>query len=161
MRRFIVAVSCLVGFFASAALGQTFRPQPIHAPAGSVLTFYLQTRLRPASGDAMNALPAGAMLRVKLLDSVDSGVNHDGDEFRGEVVSSLLSRSGVLIDSGADVRGLFVLLRSKSHPEGFRYELLITDITDRGKSYALTASLDPSLYDASDQTPANSRPAIK
>jgi len=161
MRRLIVTVLCAIGIFAGAAAAQSFRPEPIRAPAGTVLTFYLQTRLHPVSGDAMNSLPEGTILRVKLLDSIDTRVNHDGDEFRGEIVSSLLGRNTTVIQSGADVRGLLALLRSRNHPEGFRYELLITGITDRGKSYAITASLDPTLYDASDQTPAISHPAIK
>jgi hypothetical protein len=51
------------------------------------------------------------------------------------------------------------LLRSRSHPEGFRYELLITSLTDHGKSYILTASLNPSLADS--RTASNTKPATR
>jgi hypothetical protein len=61
------------------------------------------------------------------------------------------------------VRGLLVLLRSKNHPDGFRYELLLTQITDGAKSYPLTASLNSSFFDSSAQpvspNPASSAPA--
>jgi len=39
---------------------------------------------------------------------------------------------GVVIHSEAEVRGLLVLLRSKNHPNGFRYELLLTELSDQG-----------------------------
>jgi hypothetical protein len=74
-------------------------------------------------------------------------VNPDGTEFRGTVVSGLTSSGEVVIHSDSEVRGILALLRSRSHPEGFRYELLITSLTDHGKSYVLTASLNPSLAD--------------
>jgi hypothetical protein len=41
-----------------------------------------------------------------------------------------------------------VLLRSRNHPEGFRYELLVTSLTDHEKTYDVTASLNPSFFDA-------------
>jgi hypothetical protein len=63
----------------------------------------------------------------------------------------------VIVRSEAEVRGLLVLLRSRSHPDGFRYELLVTGITDRGKSYDLTASLNPSFLDPGAQPTAASK----
>src|SRR5207248_11636765 len=71
----------------------------------------------------------------------------------GTVVSGLTSSGELVILSGAEVRGILALLRSRSHPEGFRYELLITDLTDHGKSYTVTASLNPSLADSSTSKP--------
>jgi hypothetical protein len=116
--------------------------------AGTVQTFYLHARLNPTSGDSVDGLPKGTLLRVKMLDSIDSAVNADGTEFHGTVVSGLTSSGELVIHSGSEVRGILALLRSRSHPEGFRYELLITDLTDHGKSYTLTASLNPSLADS-------------
>jgi hypothetical protein len=59
------------------------------------------------------------------------------------------------------VRGLLVLLRSKTHPEGFRYELLITRLIDHGKSYDLTASLNPSFLDPAVQPVPDPKSATK
>jgi hypothetical protein len=82
-----------------------------------------------------------------MLDSIDSTMNRDGAPFRGLVVSSLVSGNRVVLHSEAEVRGLVVLLRSKRHPDGFRYELLITSLVEHGKSYTLTASVAPSFSD--------------
>jgi hypothetical protein len=108
----------------------------------------------------LDALPKGTLLRVKMLDSIDSRVNPDGTEFHGSVVSALASEGNVVIHRESEVQGILVLLRSRSHPEGFRYELLITGLNDHGKSYALTASLNPSLSDSS-ASATGSKPATK
>jgi hypothetical protein len=153
-------VLCLAGVFANAARGQASKIEQVQVASGTVLTFYLHARLNPTSGDALDALPKGTLLRVKMLDSIDSSVNSDGTEFHGSVVSALASEGNVVIHPEAEVRGILALLRSRSHPEGFRYELLITGLNDHGKSYALTASLKPSLADSS-ATANGSKPAAK
>lgn len=148
---------CLVGPFATTTHGQAFRIEPVRVSAGTVLTFYLHARLDATSGDSVDSLPKGTLLRVKMLDSIDSAINADGTEFRGTVVSGLVSSGEVVIHPESEVRGILALLRSRSHPEGFRYELLITSLTDHGKSYTLTASLNRSLADS--HAPSNSKPA--
>jgi hypothetical protein len=161
MRRLAVTVLCFIGLITGTARGQNSSIEPLHAAAGTVLTFYLQTRLNPTDGDALDVLPRGTLLRVKILDSVDSRVNHDGSRFHGSMESAVVSGDEVVVHSDAEVRGLLVLLRSQSHPEGFRYELLITDITDGGKSYTLTASLNPSFFDTGTPPAAGSKAGTK
>lgn len=148
MKRIALVSICLACAFASTAHAQASRIEPVHVAAGTVQTFYLHARLNPTSGDPVDGLPKGSLLRVKMLDSVDSAVNPDGAEFHGTVISGLTSSGEVVIHSGSEVRGILALLRSRNHPEGFRYELLITDLSDHGKSYSLTASLKPSLADS-------------
>ena len=58
-----------------------------------------------------------------------------------------------IVHAGSEVQVLLVLLRSKNHPDGFRYELLVTSVTDQGKAYAMTASLNPSFAEV--PTPAS------
>ncbi len=157
MKRIALVVLCFFGAFASTSRGQAFYPAPVRVSAGTVLTFYLHARLNPTSGDSLDGLPKGTLLRVKMLDSIDSAVNADGTEFHGTVVSGLTLSGELVIHPGSEVEGILALLRSKSHPEGFRYELLITGLTDRGKSYVLTASLNSSLADSS--VTATSKPA--
>lgn len=161
MKRIALVAVCLISAFASVAKGQSSRttPEPVHVTAGTVLTFYLHARLNPTSGDSLDGLPKGTLLRVKMLDSIDSAINPDGTEFRAMVVSGLTSSGELVIHPESEVRGILALLRSRSHPEGFRYELLITSLTDHGKSYALTASLAPSLADA--PVASNSKPDTK
>lgn len=159
MKRIALVAICVAGAFARTAHSQASHIEPVRVPSGTVLTFYLHARLSPTSGDSIDGLPKGTLLRVKMLDSVDSAVNADGSEFHGIVTSGLTSSGEVVIHSGSEVRGILALLRSRNHPEGFRYELLITDLTDHGKSYSLTASLNPSLADS---TPASTpKPAAK
>ncbi len=146
MRRLALLFASSV-FVCAPQLAQTSELKPIHVPAGSIVTFYLQTRLNPADGNAMDLLPKGTVLNIKILDTVDSDLTRDGAEFRGVVVTPLVSKDEVVIHADAEVRGLFALLRSTSHPDGFRYELLITGITDGGKLFQLTASMNPSFQD--------------
>jgi hypothetical protein len=107
----------------------------------------------------LDALPKGTVLEVRILDSIDSDYDRDGTEFRGTLVTPLVSEGEVIVHSEAEVRGLLVLLRSRSHPDGFRYELLVTGLTDRGKSYDLTASLNPSFLDSGAQPASASKSA--
>ena len=109
----------------------------------------------------MDALPKGTVLEVRILDSIDSDSDRDGTEFRGTLVTPLVSEGEVIVHSEAEVRGLFVLLRSKTHPEGFRYELLVIRLIDRGKSYDLTASLNPSFLDPAVHPAADSKSVTK
>jgi hypothetical protein len=123
--------------------------EPIRVAAGTVLSFRVQMRMKSPGGDAIEAsFPKGSVLQVKMLDSLDSTNDRDGAPFRGTVVSSEVGGSAVLLQSEPEVHGLLVLLRSQAHPEGFRYELLVTEIVENGKSYPITASLSSSLFDA-------------
>jgi hypothetical protein len=147
MYRYILAFLCLISVLIPQGKGQKSVVAPLTVPVGTVLTFHLQTRLNPTVGNQMDVLPRGTALRVRLLNNVDSGVDRDGSEFRGEIVTPVLSGTETVLHSDAQVRGLLALLRSRNHPEGFRYELLITNVSDHGKSYALTASLNSSFAD--------------
>jgi hypothetical protein len=155
MSGFLPRVLCAFGVFATVVYGQSASIQPIHAPAGTVLTFFSQTRLKPDTGNILDVLPKGTALKVKLLESIDSGVDRDGFEFRGVLSEPLSIGNKVIVHADAEVHGLLVLLRSRNHPEGFRYELLITNITENGKTHELTAALNPSFFDSAVQHPAN------
>jgi hypothetical protein len=156
MSRFFAVVLCASGIFAASTSAQVSGSgiEPIRVPAGTTLTFHLQTRLRQTDGDPLNALPQGTLVHIKILHAIDSSVDRDGSEFRGTVVSDLTMGKDVVIHSDSEVRGLLVLLRSRNHPEGFRYELLLTQLTEDGKAYALTASLDTSIFDSGSRAPA-------
>jgi len=156
MSRFLALVLCAVSVFAIPSFAQVSTPgiEPIRVPAGSILAFHLQTRLRHTEADPLGALPQGTVFHVKMLTSIDSNADRDGSEFRGSVAADLSLGDGVVMHSNAEVRGLLVLLRSKNHPDGFRYELLLTELIDQGKSYPLTASLNASFFDAGTQPPS-------
>ncbi len=158
MHRFALAVLCLICVLAGTAHGQTTSIEPIRAQLGSVQSFHLQTRLNPADKNEVDILPKGTILRVKMLNTVDSSVDRDGAQFHGIVVESVAAGNEVIVHSESEVRGILVLLRSRNHPQGFRYELLVTGVTDHGKNYALTASLNPSFVDAVAPTASSPKP---
>jgi hypothetical protein len=146
-------VLCTLAVCTVPVFAQPANLEPVQAAAGTVLTFYLQTRLNPTAVNALDELPKGTALRVRLLNSIDSKVDRDGTSFRAVLVSPLVAANNeVIVHADAEVRGLFVLLRSRNHPEGFRYELLLISVMENGKSYDLTASLNPSFWDT--QKPA-------
>jgi hypothetical protein len=147
-----VGILCLLALCASAALGQSVNCEPVHVATGTVLTFHLQTRLQADGSNQIDLLPKGTAIFVKVSDSIDSTVDHDGTEFGGRIVSPVVLGNQVIIHAESEVRGLLVLLRSKAHPEGFRYELLLTSVRDNGKSYDLTASQHDSFTDVSSQS---------
>src|SRR5262249_27899804 len=132
--------------FATQAASQTSAVVPLRVAAGTVVTFHVQSRLRSSASDALGALPQGTTLQVKLTDSVDSTQSRDGAPFRGTLVSGI-SSGETTIHAEAEVHGILVLLRSKSHPNGFRYELMVTGISENGQWHPLTASLSTSLFE--------------
>ena len=157
MRRLILAAAFYLSVVSGVAWARNSDLKPVHVPAGTVLTFYLQTRLNPADGNVIDLLPKGTVLSIRVLDAIDSDVTRDGAQFRGVVVAPVVSKDEVVIHADAAVRGLFALLRSRNHPDGFRYELLITGIADGGKLFQLTASLNPSFQDPSAQAAGGPR----
>ena len=114
-----------------------------------MLTFHVQTRLNPTDRNETDVLPRGTVLRVRMLNGVDSNVDRDGSEFRGEVVESVSEGSRVIVHSESEVRwNAGIASAARIIRSGFRYELLVTRLTDHTKTYDLTASLNPSFFDA-------------
>ena len=148
MYRYAVAALCLIGVVPTISRGQKSTLEPLSLPSGTIVTFHVQARLNPGAGES-DSLPKGATLNVRLLAAVDSAVNEDGSPFHGELVAPVFDADGktVLVPAHAQAEGILVLLRSRNHPDGFRYELLLIRITDHGRELDLTASLNPSLTD--------------
>ena len=151
MQRYAFAGLCAITLLVCAAAGKSFVIEPVRVTSGTILAFHMQTRLHTSSDNLPDVLPSGTVLRVKMLDRVDSDVDRDGDEFHGVIVSPVLAGNETIIHSDAEVRGILVLLRTKSHPDGFRYDLLITHLSDHGKASSLTASLGASFFEGSSQ----------
>lgn len=147
MIRPAIGALCLTAIFALQASAQKTDIEPLRFAAGAVLTFHMQTRMNPGDGNETDLLPQGTALRVRILQPIDSTADQDGSEFRGEIASAVISGGETIVHSQAKVRGILALLRSRNHPEGFRYELLITSVEDQGKTYVLTASLMPTISD--------------
>jgi hypothetical protein len=161
MRGYSLAVLCFTCLLAGVAAAQKFVIEPVKVVSGTVLTFHTQTRLHPNSENLLDALPGGTVLQVRIEDRLDSSVDHDGAEFHGVIISPVMSGTETIVHSDAEVQGILVLLRSKNHPNGFRYDLLITRLTDHGKSYSVTASLGTSFFESASQPVPASAGAAK
>ena len=163
VHRLLLVVFSLIAISSVTTYAQSSVIEPLRIPSGTVLTFYLQTRLSPINDNALDGLPKGTALQVKILDPIDSKVDRDGSRFHGSLESPIRSGNAIIVHSAAQVTGVFALLRSTSHPNGFRYELLVTGLRDSGKFYALTASLAASVADAATPPVAsiNARAKVK
>lgn len=159
MRCFVSVVLCALSVSAASAYGQK-GVAPLQVSAGTVVSFYSQTRLHPGAGNALDELPKGSLLKVRMLEAIDSNVDRDGLEFHGVLAAPIISGNELIVHADAEVHGLLVLLRSRNHPEGFRYDLLLTNISENGKSYELTASLSPSFFETA-ATPVEHSPAAE
>jgi hypothetical protein len=146
-------IAAITVLFAAPSFSQSAGISPLEIPAGTVVEFQLQSRLSPSAGDAADSLPPGTPLRIKLLDPIDSRTEQDGSAFQGVLVSPVEQNNHVVIGANAEAHGLLALLRSREHPEGFRYELLVTSLVEDGKSYVVTASLDSSLFEPTQKAP--------
>jgi hypothetical protein len=144
--RLLLAVVCATTMFAIQTNPQTSAVIPLRVAAGTVVTFHVQSRLRSATDDALGGLPQGTTLQVKLADSIDSTQSRDGAPFHGTLVTAI-SSGDTTIHPEAEVHGILILLRSKNHPNGFRYELMVTGISENGQWHPLTASLSASLFE--------------
>ena len=140
----VLCVTCL--FTAHNARGQAPEAPSLRIAAGTVVTFHVQSRLQTEANDPLAVIRQGTPLHVRLLDGIDSAQDRDGASFRGTLVSSIGSGKAA-IRADARVHGILVLLRSRSHPNGFRYELMVTSITANGRSHPLSASMSPSLFE--------------
>jgi hypothetical protein len=154
--RLALTILCVSSLFAIPAESQPPDVVPLRIAAGTVVTFHVQSRLRPTGGDTLDLLPPGTPLRVRLSERIDSTQDHDGSAFRGTLVTQIAS-GGAVIHEDAEVRGILVLLRSKDRPDGFRYELMVTGISEQGQAHALTASLSPSFFESN--SPLSTTPA--
>jgi hypothetical protein len=91
---------------------------------------------------------------VKLLND-ETPADHDGSEFRGALVDSVLAGDKVIVHAESEVRGILVLLRSKII-RGFSLRVAVTSLTDHEKTYDLTL-VESFVFDAGTPAAANSR----
>jgi hypothetical protein len=108
----------------------TAAPQPVAAPAPP-----------PPPQPRTVEVPAGTTLRIQMIDSVDSAVNHTGEEFHASLDAPIVVGNEVIVPKGADVTVRLVQASSAGHISGrseLRMELVKMDF--QGKSYPLVSS---------------------
>src|SRR5438094_10662929 len=97
MRRLILAAAFYLSVVSGVAWARNSDLKPVHVPAGTVLTFYLQTRVNPADGNVIDLLPKGTVLSIRVLDAIDSDVTRDAAVFHGLGVAPTVSKDEAAI----------------------------------------------------------------
>jgi hypothetical protein len=93
--------------------------------------------IRP-SAVSFVTIPEGTPLSVRLVDSIDSNKNKDGDIFHATLDSPIVAGGRVIVPKDADVEGEVQGLKSAGHFTGrSEIALMLTKLSFNGKSYAI------------------------
>lgn len=107
----------------------------------------------PASAQASNspppppqpvdiAVPAGTLITVRMVDSVDSAVNKAGDEFSATVQTPITEANQVVIPRYAKARVRLVSESNAGHIRGrSEVQLQLVSLTVGGKTYAVNSGI--------------------
>lgn len=108
-------------------------PQPAPAPA--------PTPAPPPPEPKQVEVASGTTLTVRMIDSVDSSVNHPGEIFHASLESPIVVGDEVVVPEGADV---YVRLAAASSAGKFagksELHLELIKLESRGRSYSLVSS---------------------
>ena len=95
----------------------------------------------PPPPDRVYTLPAGTMVRVVMLDSVDSSVNRPGQTFRGALASALTSGDTVVVPEGTAVLILLSQAQQAGKLKGqSQLTLALKSVAYLGTTYELSSS---------------------
>jgi hypothetical protein len=118
---------------------------PAAASAPTQMSAPLRQRTKSASSAAVRpsaasvvTIPQGTPLSVRLVDSIDSDRNRDGDTFHATLGSPILAGGRVVVPKDADVEGEVQGLKSAGHFTGRSgIALKLTKLSFNGKSYEM------------------------
>ena len=86
-------------------------------------------------------IPAGTSVRVQMIDSVDSAVNHKGELFRASLASPLVVGDQVVVPAGTDMYVKLTDAKSAGHMTGqSQLSLELVRMDFQGKSYSLSSN---------------------
>jgi hypothetical protein len=109
---------------------------PAHASAPSrQRTSGGSAAIRPSAA-VLVTIPSGTPFSVRLVDSIDSNKNKDGDIFHATLDSPIVAGGRVVVPKNADVEGEIGGLKSAGHFAGrSEIALVLTKLSFNGKSY--------------------------
>ena len=119
------------------ALTSTPAPAPPPAPA--------QTAAAPAPPPPPQPkvveIPAGSAVTIRMIDSIDSEINHTGEIFHASLDAPIVADNEIVVPSGTEVYVKLVQARSAGHMSG-RSELglELVRMQYQGKSYVLASN---------------------
>jgi len=86
-------------------------------------------------------IPAGTTVRVQMIDSVDSSVNHAGETFRATLAAPIVVDDQIVVPAGTDTYVKLVNAKSAGHMTGqSALALELVRMEFQGKSYALATT---------------------
>jgi hypothetical protein len=86
-------------------------------------------------------IPAGTSVRVQMIDSVDSSVNHAGEVFRASLATPIVVDDQIVVPAGTDAYVKLVNAKSAGHVTGqSTLALELVRMEFQGKSYALASN---------------------
>lgn len=87
-------------------------------------------------------IPAGTVITVRTVDSIDSSVNHAGEEFGATVESPVVEQGQVVIPHYANARLRLISARTAGHIKGKSdLEVALVSVTVAGKKYPVDSGI--------------------
>jgi BON domain len=110
-------------------------PAHVSAPSRQRTRSGSSAVIRPSAA-VLVTIPAGTPFSVRLVDSIDSNKNKDGDTFHATLDSPIVVGGRVVVPQDADVDGEIRGLKSAGHFTGrSEIALVLTKLSFNGKSY--------------------------
>ena len=110
-------------------------PAHVSAPSRQRIRSGSSAVIRPSAA-VLVTIPAGTPFSVRLVDSIDSNKNKDGDTFHATLDSPIVAGGRVVVPQDADVDGEIRGLKSAGHFTGrSEIALVLTKLSFNGKSY--------------------------
>ena len=110
-------------------------PAHVSAPSRQRTPSGSSAVIRPSAA-VLVTIPAGTPFSVRLVDSIDSNKNKDGDTFHATLDSPIVAGGRVVVPQDADVDGEIRGLKSAGHFTGrSEIALVLTKLSFNGKSY--------------------------
>ena len=83
-------------------------------------------------------IPDGTVLQIRMIDTIDSGINQPGDRFRATLDAPITIDDNVVVPHGADIEGRVAELKSAGHYTGRpEIALELTALNVNGRRYSL------------------------
>lgn len=97
----------------------------------------------PSSPDTSQyRVPAGTVITVRMIDSVDSKRARPGDEFAATVAEPVVVGDRVVIPKGSEAKTRLMVVKSAGHIKGqSELELELTQLTVDGKVYSVSSGV--------------------
>lgn len=117
-------------------------PAPAAAPAAPIQQVAQVTPTPPAPPQPKQiVVPAGSTVTIRMIDGVDSSVNHAGELFHATLEAPLVVNDQVVVSRGADVYVRLVSASSAGHMTGkSELHLELVKLEFQGRSYPMVSS---------------------